>query len=76
MDAPQEEFYSEGKTEDLAVLFRIISSRSWDELQNLHEALSESRVERVLHGIYALICEPGGARRIEAWGRWSSSSTG
>jgi hypothetical protein len=64
--APQEEFYPEPKTESLMILFRIISRRSWDELQSLHEAFPGSRVEHVLHGIYVLVIEPGGARRLEA----------
>jgi hypothetical protein len=64
MDAPQEEFYPEPQTEALVVLFRIISRRSWNELQSWREAFPKSRVEYILYGIYALIIEPGGARRL------------
>jgi hypothetical protein len=63
MDAPQVEFYSEPRTETLLILFRIVSHKSWDELQSWHEAFPGSCVKRVLHGIYVLIIEPGGARR-------------
>lgn len=66
MDAPQEAFYSEPRTETLMILFRIISRRSWDELQSLHKAFSGSCVEYVLYGVYVLIIPPGGARRLEA----------
>jgi hypothetical protein len=50
--------------ESLMVLFRIISRRSWDEHQSLHEAFLGSQVEYVLHGIYVLIIEPGCTRRL------------
>lgn len=46
------------------VLFRIISRRSWDELQNWHRAFPGSRVDHVLYGIYALIIPSGTTRRI------------
>jgi hypothetical protein len=52
--------------ETLLVLFRIISRRSWDELDHWHEALPGSRVEHVLYGIYALIIPQGGAKEISA----------
>lgn len=66
MVSPQEEFHPEPQTDNLVILFRIISRRSWDELQGLHEALPGSRVEHVLHDIHALIIEPGGAKRLAA----------
>ncbi len=66
MDAPQEEFYTEDQTQGLAVLFRIISRRSWDELQSWHQAFPGSRIEHVLYGVYALIIPPGASRRLEA----------
>lgn len=50
--------------ESLVVLFRIVSRESWDKLRSWHAALPGSRVEHVLFGIYVLIIEPGGARRI------------
>jgi len=62
MDAPQEEFYTEHQTETL-ILFKIISRRSWDELQSWHRAFPGSRVEHVLKGtgIFILVAPPGGA---------------
>lgn len=36
------------------VLFKIISRRSWDNLQGWHEAFPGSRIEHVMHGIYVL----------------------
>ncbi|PLS85654.1 MAG: hypothetical protein CYG60_11440 [Actinobacteria bacterium] len=62
MDAPQEAFYPEPRTEDIMVLFRIISRESWDELQDLHEALPGSRIEHLLYGLYVLFIGPGGAK--------------
>lgn len=66
MDAPQSELYPEPRVEALVVLFRIISHRSWDELQALAQALPGSSVEHVLHGIYVLHVPPGGARELAA----------
>jgi len=63
MDAPREEFYTEHQTETL-ILFKIISRRSWDELQGWHRALPGSRVEHIKHGIYVLTVEPGGANSV------------
>ncbi|MBA2783004.1 MAG: hypothetical protein H0T74_08800 [Rubrobacteraceae bacterium] len=63
MDAPQNEFYIEHQTETL-ILFKIISRRSWDELQGWHRALPGSRVEHIKHGIYVLTVEPGGANSV------------
>ena len=62
MDAPQESFYTEHQTETL-ILFKIISRRSWDELQSWHRAFPGSRVEHVLKGtgIFILVVPPGGA---------------
>jgi hypothetical protein len=50
--------------ETLVILFKIISRGSWDELHRWHEALPGSRVEHILHGIYALIIPQGGAREL------------
>lgn len=66
MIAPQEESYPEPSSEALMVLFRISSRKSWDELQGLHEAFPGSRVEHILHCIYVLVIEPGGAKRSAA----------
>lgn len=53
-------------SESLMVMFRIISRRSWDELQGWHEAFPESRVEHVMKGtgIFVLHVPSGGARRL------------
>ena len=40
--------------EPLVVLFRIISRKSWEQLQALHEAFPGSSIEHVLYGIYVL----------------------
>jgi hypothetical protein len=45
------------------ILFRIISRKSWDELQSWHEAFPGSTVEHVLHDIYVLVIKPGGSNR-------------
>ncbi len=68
MDAPQEAFYPERRTEALMVLFRIISRHSWDVLQGWHEAFPGSEVEHVMKGtgIFVLIIPPDGARRSVA----------
>lgn len=63
MTAPIEESYPIEK-ESLLVLFRIISRRSWDELQSWHKALPGSRVEHLMYGCYVLIVRPGGAREL------------
>jgi hypothetical protein len=47
-------------TEGISVLFRIISRRSWDELQSWHKALPGSRVQHLMHGLYVLHVKPGG----------------
>ncbi len=58
------EYHSKDK--ELLVLFRIISRRSWDELQNWQRALPGSHVEHLMHGLYVLTVVPRGARRLEA----------
>jgi hypothetical protein len=64
MDAPQESFYPEPRTETLMISFRIISRRSWDELQGWRDALPGSHIEHLMFGLYVLVVPPGGARRI------------
>jgi hypothetical protein len=64
MDTPQESFYNEPPDETLAVLFRIISRHSWDELQSWQKALPGSRVEHLMHGLYVLTVEPGGSSSL------------
>jgi hypothetical protein len=68
MDAPQSESYTEAQPEKLVVLFRIISRRSWDEFQGLHEALPGSQIEHVMKGtgIFVLHLPPGGAEDLAA----------
>jgi hypothetical protein len=66
MDAPQDAFSSEPRTEPLVILFRSISRRSWDELQSWHEAFPGSRVEHIMRGTYVLVIPAGGARRLAA----------
>ncbi len=46
---------------EIMVLFRIISRRSWDELQSWHEACPGSTVEHLMYGLYVLTVPPGGA---------------
>lgn len=62
MDALIEEVYT--KEEGISVLFRIITRYSWDELESWHKALPGSRIEHLMHGLYVLHVEPGGARRL------------
>ena len=48
------------------VCFRIISRRSWDNLQSLHQAFPGSCVERVMEGtgIFVLHIPAGGAKDL------------
>jgi hypothetical protein len=46
---------------ELSVLFRIISRRSWDELQAWHRACHGSRVEHLMFGLYVLTIPAGSA---------------
>ncbi len=64
MPPPLNPSINDSPPETLMVLFRIISRRSWDELQSWHEAFPGSRVAHVLHCIFMSIVEPGGARRL------------
>ena len=63
MNVPQEELHPKAPPDNLIILFRITSRRSWERLQDVHEAFPGSRVEHVMHGIYVLTIEPGGTRR-------------
>lgn len=47
--------------DELSVLFRIISRRSWDELQAMHRACPGSSVEHLMHGLFVLTIPAGGA---------------
>ncbi len=64
MTAPLNPSITDSPPETLMVSFRIISRRSWDDLQGLREALPGSRIEHVLHGIYVLHVPPGGAKGL------------
>ncbi len=64
MTTPLNSSISDSPPETLMISFRIISRRSWDELQGWHEAFPGSRIEHILYGIYVLIVPPGGARRL------------
>ena len=66
MIGPQKKLYPEARTEAPMVCFRIISRRSWDNLQSLHQAFPESRVERVMEGtgIFVLHIPAGGAKDL------------
>ncbi len=56
------EEYHEGQTEPLMILFRILSRRSWDNLQSWHRAFPGSRIEHLMEGtgFFVLIIEPLG----------------
>ena len=56
------------KRDGLMVMFRIISRRSWDELQSWHRACPGSTVEHLMKGtgLYVLTVPPGGAGEGEA----------
>jgi hypothetical protein len=51
---------------ELMVMFRIISRRSWDELQSWHRACPCSTVEHLAYGLYVLAIPPGGTEVREA----------
>lgn len=65
MDTPQSKSYPI-EEKSISVLFRVISRRSWDELQDWHKALPSSRVEHLMFGLYVLHIKPGGARKLSA----------
>ena len=48
------------------ILFKIISRRSWDALQDMHQAFPGSRVEHLMEGtgLYVLYVPVGGAKGI------------
>lgn len=64
MNDPASPLYPSSQTEETWVLFRIISRKSWDDLQSLHESFPGSRVEKLMFGLYVLIIGPGGDRRL------------
>jgi hypothetical protein len=46
---------------EVMVMFRIISRRSWDELQGWHKSCPGSTVEHLYAGLYVLAVPAGGA---------------
>jgi hypothetical protein len=46
---------------EVMVLFRILTRRSWDELQAWHRACPGSTVEHLYRGLYVLTIPAGGA---------------
>lgn len=46
--------YHEGASEALMVLFKIISRRSWENLQDWHAACPGSYIEHLCGGMYIL----------------------
>lgn len=64
MTVPQE--YHGGETETLMILVRIISRRSWDDLQAMHLACPGSHIEHLHAGLYILFVPPGGATKAVA----------
>lgn len=66
MDAPTNLSIGDSPPETLVILFRIISRESWDELQNWHKALPQSRIEHLMFGLYVLVIPADGARRPAA----------
>lgn len=55
------EAYHERRTEPLMVLFKIISRRSWDEMQAWLQAHPGSYSEHLIGGTYAVFIPAGGA---------------
>lgn len=64
MTPPLNPSIADSPQETLMISFRIISRRSWDELQGWREAFPGSRIEHVLYGVYVLIVPPGGTQRL------------
>lgn len=66
MTAPLSLIVQDSLPDTLVVPFKIISRRSWDELQGWHAVLPGSQIEHVLFGVYALIIPPDGAKDLAA----------
>ncbi len=49
------------RTDEVMILFRIISRRDWDRLQGWHRSCPGSEVEHLYRGMYVLIVPAGGA---------------
>ncbi len=50
--------------EPLLLLFRILTRREWDRLQEMHRSFPGSVVEHVAAGIFVLHIKPGAAREL------------
>ena len=48
---------------ELTVLFRILSRRDWDRLLGWRAACPGSRIEHLMHGLYALHVPSGAGAR-------------
>jgi hypothetical protein len=51
---------------EVMMMFRIISRRSWDELQSWHKSCPGSTIEHLHRGLYVLTVPAGGASEVEA----------
>jgi hypothetical protein len=51
---------------EVMVMFRIISRRSWDNLQSWHKSCAGSRVEHLYAGLYVLTVPAEGSFAGEA----------
>ncbi len=49
------------RTHEVIILVKIISRRSWDELQAWHRACPGSTIEHLYRGMHVLTVPPGGA---------------
>jgi hypothetical protein len=65
MIAPQRSI-PDSPTEPLLILFRILTPREWDRLQQMHRPFPGGAVEHVEADTFVLHIESGGARRREA----------
>lgn len=66
MRTPLQNSIQDSPPEPLMIRNRIISRRSWDELQGLHEAFPGSSVEHLMKGtgLYVLHVPPSSAKEI------------
>ncbi len=54
------------RTHEVMVLVKIISRRSWDDLQAMHRACPGSTVEHLYRGMPVLTIPTGGATEVAA----------
>lgn len=55
-----------GRTDEVMILVKIISRRSWDDLQAMHRACPGSTVEHLYRGMHVLTIPTGGATEVAA----------